>query len=612
MLVSAPTTTLTEVLRFGDFELHLSTGELTRLNRRIRLEPQPFHLLTLLVQRAGQLLTREEVQRRIWDYDVSVDFEHCLNFCIQQIRVALRDNARNPRYIETLPRRGYRFIAEVIPQPPVHDDRAHNDGEEFHKHSVGLNRGPIRRRRQASCDIAVLPLKALSPGLRSWELADTVTDLLIGAFARQNSFGVISRTSLMRYKDSSKLLPDIAQELGVDLIVEGTAIRLQDTARVQVSLIDAHHDRHIWSRQYECPAESTLRSLENIVDDIVSEVSAKAVLRQRRRVALVRDPVRHHPARHTVAEKGFLESTWDEGGLNREIEKLKEIVRDSPDAFSLAEMAGAYAVLGSYVAKPQKRLAPMARAAAAHALSISPGLPEAHVGKGLVSFFLDHDLSTAEREFKRALALKPDCTAAHQWYGALRASVEDWATAFSQIYVAHQLSPRSPFVVYQLGWIHLCAGANDLAIRYFRDALMMRPDFPNAHVGLGMAFLRQSRFDLAIEACQNAVVQSVREPYKLSILGYALGVAKEAREATRIIREFEGLGKEQEVSPLHIAGVYSGLGESDAAIHWLDEALKERGSGIALLRTWPFFRTLSANPAYSGFLQRACLRAPGL
>jgi DNA-binding winged helix-turn-helix (wHTH) protein len=605
MLASAPTTTLTEVLRFGDFELHLSTGELTRLNRRIRLQPQPFQLLTLLVRCAGQLLTREEVQRRIWDYDVSVDFEHCLNFCIQQIRAALRDNARNPRYIETLPRRGYRFIAEVIPQPS-----SHNDQDEFQNHSVRLNRALLSRRHQASGDIGVLPLKALSPGLQSWELADAVTDLLIGAFARQNAFGVISRTSLLRYKDSSKLLPDIAQELGVDLIVEGTAIRLQDTARIQVSLIDAYRDRHVWSKQYDCPAESKFGVLENIVDDIVSEVTTKAAPRQRRRTASFRGPVSYRPARHTVAEKGFLESTWDEQGLNREIQKLKEIVRDSRDAFSFAEMAGAYSILGSYVAKPQKRLAPMARAAAASAVSISPDLPEAHVGKGLVSFFLDHDLPTADREFKRALSLKPDCTAAHQWYGALRASVDDWGTAFSEISLAHELSPRSPFIIYQLGWCHLCAGANDLAIRYFRDALAMRPDFSNAYIGLGMAFLRQSRFDLAIEACQNAVVQSVREPYKLSILGYALGVAKEGREATRVIQEFEGLGKEQDISPLHIAGVYSGLGESDAAIHWLDEALKERGSGIALLRTWPFFRTLSANPAYSDFLRRACLRAP--
>ncbi|MCX6628473.1 MAG: winged helix-turn-helix domain-containing protein [Candidatus Solibacter sp.] len=349
-------------IRFGAFEVDFASGELRKHGVRVRLQEQPFQVLVALLDRPREVVSREDLQKRLWPSDVVVDFDRGLNKAINRLREVLEDDAGNPRLIETLPQRGYRFLAEVqnTPQP-----------------------APSR-----IASIAVLPLENLSDNPSDEYFSDGMTDELIGEIARIGSLRVISRTSIMQYKKGiRKSLPVIARELNVDAILEGTVSHSHQKVRITAQLIRAHDDRHLWSERYERPVADILA--------LQSEV-ARAIAR----------PV--NPEAYDAFLKGTFFLHQGIRGTGRSIEFFEQAIELDPLlAGAHVGLAEALCFSGIFGLRPSAETYPEARLAALKALQLDDSNAGAHNVLADVKQGYDWDLAGAESEFKRALELNP-------------------------------------------------------------------------------------------------------------------------------------------------------------------------------------------------------------
>ena len=428
-------------IRFGVFEADLRSGELRRQGVKIRLQEQPFQALALLLERPGHVVTREELRSRLWPADTFVDFDRGLNKAINKLRDALGDSAESPRFIETLPQRGYRFIAPVelsgtgiLPVP--------GQGSQPRRASwrrwllaltasvgiaaasllliLGLNAGGIRERlitgqsQQRIWSIAVLPFENISGDPAQEYFAVGMTEELIGELARIGSgVRVISRTSSMQFKGTRKSLPAIAQELGADAIVEGTALRAGNKVRITAQLIDARRDVHLWSGRYERDLSDVLILQGEVAQTIAGQISVKlapaeqAVFARSRRV--------NPQAFEAVLSGAFLFDRPTEPRLSQAIEHFSEAIRHDPAyARAYAGIARAHVFMGIFRFRPPSEAFASARAAAGKALELDETLAEAHTALAEIKKN-DSDWAGAEAAYRRALDLNPSYSLAHTW-----------------------------------------------------------------------------------------------------------------------------------------------------------------------------------------------------
>ena len=600
------------IVSFGAYEFNPYSRELRREGMRVRLEGQPLAILEVLLERPGELVTREELQKRLWPEDTFVDFEHSLNAAVKRLRAGLNDSADQPRYIETLARRGYRFVAPVggsvaeresekavVVPPEPQAQAAVGSGRRLLWLVVvaavcvlGLAGWGWRlwRNRQATPalppvrSLAVLPLQNLSGDPTQEYLADGMTEELIGRLANIHGLRVISRTSAMHFKNTQLSVPEIAKTLGVDAIVEGSVIREGNQVRVHAQLIRGTSDEHIWAGEYQREFGSLLALQDEVARSIAERIEVSLTPEERQTLASTH-PV--DPEAHEDYLKGryyFNQRTRD--AMNKSIGFFQQaIAKDPKYALAYCGLADAYALLGFRGGFPSKDALSRAKAAALKAIELDDTLAEPHASLAFIAETHEWDWATAEREYKRALELNPGDARAHHWYAGYLMYVGRFEEGIAEAKRARDLDPLSLPVNNALAGRLLVAGRVDEALAQLRQTLEMDPHFAPAHQTLGWAYLNMGKNHEAIQEFQQALQLSGTDDKDMMLdLGFAYATVGNREEARRILAKLKKL-REQGLLPSGSIGIlYGALGELDEAFAWLEKAYEERDPELTYLK----------------------------
>jgi len=611
----------------------MRTGELRRNRTSLKLQPQPAKVLALLVSRPGEIVTRQDLAQQVWGSETFVDFEQGLNFAIRQIRSALEDDAEHPRFLETLPKRGYRFTALVsgaapsqieIPAPslaplPPRRRLLLRYGLAFMTAAVALTLalaldwGHLRQRRSSRAtsaprieSLAVLPLHNLSHDPEQEYFSDGMTDELITDLAKFGGLRVTSHTSVERYKDTKRPLPEIARELGVDAVVEGTVTRSGDRVRITAQLIDGRSDRHLWAESYERDLRDVLALQNEVSGDIAKEIQIKVTHPEKSLLASAR-PV--SPEAHEAYLKGrYFWNKRSEEGVRKGIDYFEQATRIDPSyAEAYAGLAESYIVLNGHRFLPPTQAFPKVHAAALKALELDESLAEAHTSLGAYQWEYEWDKSGAEKEFRRAIELNPSYATAHAWYAEELAALGQGDQALAEIKRAREVDPLSLPVSVVAGWILYVERDNDQAIDQFQRTLEMDSNFAIAHLYLGRAYVQKGNLEQAIVEAQTATRLSGSHPFYMAWLGYAYARAGNRNEALRILRQLKVISGKKYVASHDVAAIYVGLGEKSKAIVWLNKGYDEHSYTVLQLGVEPEFDSLRSDPRFQDLVQRVGL-----
>ena len=632
---------LTSVVRFGTYEVSRQSGELRKAGLRIKVQQQPMKLLEILLEHPGEVVTREELRSRVWPNENFGDFDLALNIAIGKLRSALGDSAENPRFIETLPKRGYRFIADVSVvdtdarpkrQEPVAEDLPATDPG--HKiQGIGLAVAPQRRllptrwiivalalvlslaifsvwlfRSQAPAptvirSIAVLPLENLSGDAAQNYFADGMTDELITDLAQISALRVISRTSVMVYKGARKPLPQIAHELNVDAVVEGTVLRSGDQVRITAQLIEASTDKHLWSQSYEGDLRDTLTLQRKVASAVADQIRIN--LTPREQAALKSLKVVNPAAYESYLKGRYFWNKRTADGLKVALAYFKQAIEEDPKyAQAYSGLADTYALLGDwqYAVMTPKEAFPKAKAAAIKALELDSTLGEAHNSLAFVLDGFDWDLDAGGKEFRRAIELNPGYATAHHWYAWHLSLLGRYDEAIAEMRKAENLDPLSLIINADLAELLVLAHSYDESIRQSRKTIEMDPNFALAHNQLGQAYLQKQMYDQAIAELQRAVQLSGGSPTSIANLARAYVASGNRSEAIKLLSDLKKRSNPGYSNASEIAMIYASLGETDQAMNWLDKGYEERFNPGVLLR--PGFDPLRSDSRFQNLVRR--------
>jgi TolB-like protein/DNA-binding winged helix-turn-helix (wHTH) protein/Tfp pilus assembly protein PilF len=617
------------IRRFDVFEVNLRSGELCQPGSRIRLQDQPLQILELLLDHPGEVVTREQLKNQLWPDDVVVDFDHSINSAVKRLRNVLGDDAENPRYIETLPRHGYRFIGAVdygTAKQDRHKGRAPGAPREARRWLASaaiivvaaivlfgtlfaLNVGGLRDRLLGPGappkieSIAVLPFENLSGDLNQEYFADGMTEELITNLGKISALDVISRTSVMRYKGTRKPLPEIARELNVDTIVESAVRSSGGRVRITVQLIDARTDHHLWAQSYERNMGDVLAMQRDIALAIAREVQAELTPQEQTRFARDR-PVK--PEAYELYLRGRYE--WNKrttDGLYKALEYFQRAVRVDP-RYSLAYsgLADSYSILGNNAFLPGAEVYPRAKTAALRALELDNELAEAHTSLALVLFDYDRDRKAALKELKAAIALNPNYATARHWYANMLAAMGQFQEAIPEIELARKLDPLSARTNANVGYVLYFARQYDRAISEARKAVELDPNDRHSHTALGFMYLQKGMNREALDEFQKSASLPTGPRFGLGILAFGYAAVGNRGEALKALRKAKQLWKAEYVSPYRIATIYVALGERDEAFKWLEKGVAEYDGQMDYLEMDPIMDPLRSDPRFQDILRR--------
>ncbi len=580
------------MLRFDDFELDLRAGELRRRGVKLRLHGQPLQVLAKLLHRAGDLVTHEELRLEIWPADTFVDFNHSLHNAIARVRETLNDSSATPRYIETLPRRGYRFIGQLNEERPEASSSARQRVQESGARQIR--------------SIVVLPLENHSSDSGQEYFADGMTEELITCLAKIRTLRVISRTSAMRYRAPRKSLAEIGRELDVDAVIEGSVMRSGDRIRVTAQLIDAATDRHLWAESYERDYRDILSLQSEIARQVGDEMRLLLTPEERAHLRITR---RVDPEAHELYLKArYFWNKRTEESVRRALSLFHQAIdRDPLSAHGYAGIADCYNILGYYNALAPVDAYPKARAAAFKALELDEMLAEPHAALGVVKRDFDWDWLGAEAEFHRALELNPGCVDACHWGGTLQGMLGRTANAFREKKRALAMDPLSVVIKTDLGRMLYFSRDYDRAETEFQSALEMDPGHEIAHLWLAHVYQQRGEFERAIGELQIGERLSPKSTFTAAKLGHGYALASKHEEARAILERLKTLATQRYVSPYDIAFVYIGLRENDEAFLWLQRALHERSIWLGYIGVEPQLDELRSDPRFD-----VLIRAVGL
>jgi TolB-like protein/DNA-binding winged helix-turn-helix (wHTH) protein/Flp pilus assembly protein TadD len=637
------------LIRFGVFELDLRSGELKRQGRKIRLEGQPVQVLICLLEKPGELVTREELHRKLWPADTFVNFEQGLNAAVKRLRQALNDPADNPRFVETLPRRGYRFIAPmqavavtgnesavqvaaaVTEAPPIPDPPEAEDQDQVHLSErtfpVVRQRWPRNWKRfgfallamlailkgwilrpgshppPAIRSLAVLPLENLSGDASQDYFSDGMTDELITELGQIGELRVISRTSIMTYKGAHKSLPQIARDLNADAVVEGAVLRSGNRVRITAQLILAAADKHLWARSYDGEMGDTLALQKQVARSIAAEIRIQLTPHEQ---AVLKTGTRVSPEAYDAYLKGrYFWNKRTADGLRKAIDYFNQVIATNPNyAEAYAGLADSYALAGDweYGVLAPKEAYPRAKAAAAKALELDNTLGEAHISLAFCLENFDWDWESAGREFRRGIKLNPGYATGHHWYAWHLTALGRNDEAISEMKKAEDLDPLSLIISAELAEEFLIAHRYDEAIKQSRKTMALDPFFAVAHFELGQAFVQKRMYNEAIAELQKAIELSSGSTTFRSNLAYAYAESGRRNEASKILNDLKTNSQNAFSNAPEIALVYVGLDEKDQAMAWLEKAYTERFNPSVLRR--PAFDPLRSDPRFQNLLHR--------
>lgn len=650
-------------IHFDVFEIDLKEGELRKAGLPAKLAPQPFRILAMLARRPGETVTREEIQRTVWGDDTFVDFGVGLNQCIRQIRSALDDDAQSPRFIETMPRRGYRFIGELnqiqapvepgvtevpaaqakateaLPTPGA--DRAPQAGLRvwiagrmgaaklvtaavlLSVLSVFLAARFLAGRRSPSGkpdrtdtvrSLAVLPFRNLSGDAGQDYIAEGITDQLITKLAQISALRVTSGTSVVPYRDTQKPLAVIARELKVSAIVEGTVVRSGNRLRITAQLVQTKSERHLWAKSFERTAGDALDLENEIAEQIASEISVKLTPEERAQLDFRRT---ESPAAEDAYLRGEYELQqadvkWNsaaEAPLMESIRYFKLANLLDPDlAAAYAGKATAYdSLLFMDVRSTKLQSADISaniKAAALRALQIDPQNARAHLALALDHFVSDWDWAGADAEFRRALSSAPSFSGAHIGYASYLCAVGRTNSAISHMRLAEKIDPVAAGTRLGCGWVLYNARRYEEAARENRAAVTLDPNSPRTHDALGWTLVKLGRWREAKEEFRAAAKLSADAQTLDAYTAYLEAASGKRKEALATLQALDGHTEPHSVLPYVKAEIYAALGDHNSAFASLDRACKERSFEIVYLRVDPDLDPLRSDPRFAELLRR--------
>jgi len=642
------------ILHFGVFEVDLKACELRKHGLRLKLPEQPFQILVVLLEKPGEIVTREELRNRLWPGDTFVDFDHGLNNAVMRLREVLGDASENPRFVETIPRRGYRFIAPVVgsafPTATAHPELEAGDvpvqaatpkvietaalkafsepagfpwqssATRFAVRAIAillaallLGAGFIYRNRvdankasrARNKSLIVLPIENLSGDKEQDYFADGMTDDLIANLAKIRSLRVISRSTAMAYKGTRKPLSQIASELDVDAVFEGTVLRVGDRVRITAELVQVSTDRHLWADTYESQMGDILALQNRVSSAIVNEIRINLTPEDQERLS--RTPAVAPEGYENYLKGRYYWNKRSDENLTRAIGYFEQATRQDPQyALAYAGLADCYAIISAEIfgTMPAAEAAPKAKAAALRALEIDPTLSEAETSLATVKFNYDWDWSGAAAGFAKSIQDNPSYATAYQRYSLYLMAMGRPEDSFEQINKARELDPLSISINFSLGWRLYMARQYDRAIQQLRNTLEMDPSYELPHLVLGMSYAKKGDFGLAIPELRKAVELSHGTPLMTSALANAYARSGNKAEAERLLADLTSESKKEYVSPYYFAIVYAGLGKPEKAIDWLEKAFADRSNGLVFLKVEPELDDLRSNPRFVALQQK--------
>ena len=627
----------TSVLQFGTYEIALHSGELRKAGVRIKVQQQPLKLLEILLEHPGEVVTREQLRSRIWPNESFGDFDQAVNVAIAKLRGALGDSADNPRYIETLPRRGYRFIAEVaVVNRPTNKLELRARSCFFPEQKSAPSSRPLegcndpdiclgsmpgrcwarqwssvllvlmvwmffwRSRQPANTlssspvrSLAVLPLENLSSDSQDY-FADGMTDELITNLAQISALRVISRTSVMPYKGVRKPLPQIARELNVDAVVEGTVLRSGKQVRITAQLIRAPADKHLWAQSYEGDVRDTLALQKKVARAIAEQIRIKVTPQEE--TVLHNVKVVNPEAYENYLKGRYFWNKRTADGMKRAIDYFDQAIESDPNyASPHAGLADIYQLSD----RPQ-----LAREEVQKALDLDDQLAEAHNSRASLLYLFNRDWEGADREFKRALELDHNYAPAHHWYSMYLALEGRKEEALVEAQKAYELDPLSAVAGANLAKILEEAGQDDKAIEQAKKTLDLEPDSAVTHAVLGLGYQNKRMYPEAIAEYKKALQLGGSPAEMRGLLGNAYAVSGNRTDAQKMIAELKSLWPEHARAALDLAVVFSGLGDKENALYWLEKAQEIHVSDLIGIGKDPHFVELRSDRRFQALVQR--------
>jgi TolB-like protein/DNA-binding winged helix-turn-helix (wHTH) protein/Tfp pilus assembly protein PilF len=617
--------------RFGVYQVDARAGELLRSGLKLKLQEKPFQILVSLLERPGDVVTREELRERLWGHDTFVEFDHSLDNAVNRLRDVLNDSARNPRYIETLPKLGYRFIAAVERVEEGADARA-----SLERNLPARPEARPRKRLWTATGVALL-LLVVATGIWRWAehsaspsrrvmlavlpfqnmsgdpelefVCDGLTEEMISHLGRWNpeAMGVIARTSSMLYKNSRKSVKEVGQELGVDYVLEGSLRGTSDGWRISAQLIRVRDQTHLWANDFNRPQGDVAGLQEDVAGAIARQIEIKLARAEETRRATAR---RVSPAAHEAYLRGRL--LWygrTTDGMNKSVHYFQRAIEIEPTyALAHAGLADAYTVLSSYALVPSGDVAGLAKAAALKAVELDDASAEAHTALASVYDEFDWDFLAAQREYKRAGELNPNYALARDWHSTVLIRLGLFGAAETELRQALELDPISFLLNARLCGL-LGITQPQVALAHCQKAQELNPQHPTISLNVATAYYRNGMRAEAVAEARRLVEIANDNPSYKAWLGYYLAWAGQRAEARQILKELLALSRNQWVSAYAIATVYSGLGETDAAFEWLEKAYRTRESWITYLISDCRIDPLRNDPRYADLLRRVGLAA---
>jgi TolB-like protein/DNA-binding winged helix-turn-helix (wHTH) protein/Tfp pilus assembly protein PilF len=633
------------VLRFGVFQVNLAARELRKHGVHLRLPAQPFCILSILLEKPGEVITREEMRQRLWAADTFVDFEHSLNTAIKKLRGALGDSPENSRYIETVPRVGYRFVAPVeevaVDRPlpaaaPVGADHIEAPslpgGSSHLRWAVGFGifmgliaavgiyiqwshhwlRPPPSAGRTM---LAVLPFENLTGDASQDYFSDGLTEEMIAQLGRLDPehVGVIARTSVMHYKHSQGQLEQISRELGVQYVLEGSVRRDSNKVRITAQLIQMKDQTNLWSRVYDRELSNVSALRSEIAFEVVDEIRLTLGGAKSASPPLLSSSSPRAYEAYDLYFKGLY--FWNKRnvlGFQQAIEYFQQAIAIDPNyAPAYAGLANSYTLLTAYSSASAALYIPQARAAALRALEIDEKLPEAHTALALIVQNHDWDWQTSEKEYRRAIELNPNYATAHHWY----AEHLMWLGRFDEALVeserARQLDPLSLIIATDNGAILYFSRRYDRAIEQFRAVLEKDRNFGRAGI-LTYPYVEKGMFSEALAEAQIWRRFYGEGPWYWSNMAYIYGRSGQQGRARREVEKLEKLNRRQQLDPVTMLWAHLGLGNKDEALADLEKAYSEHLDVLTTLKVEPAFDPLRSDPRFQDLLRRVGLADSGV
>jgi TolB-like protein/DNA-binding winged helix-turn-helix (wHTH) protein/Tfp pilus assembly protein PilF len=623
------------VLRFGAFEVDVRAGELRKQGIKIRVQEQPFQVLAVLLESVGEVVSREDFRRKLWSGDTFVDFDHSLNNCINKLREALGDSATNPRFIETVARRGYRFVAQLeavaAPSPGIEQPSApgqvlpeKNASRRVSRRSIlaltgvavalaaivmwSISHWHDRLRRQTESrpvrSLAVLPLENLSGDPAQDYLADSMTDQLITDLAGIHGLLVTSRTSIMRFKAAHKPLREIAADLNVDVIVEGSLVRSGPRVRITAQLIHAATDAHLWADTYEGDLRDVLTLQREAALAIAKQIRIQLTLQEKVRLTNSR-PIDARAQEAYFQGRYYWNTKRTKEGLEKAIGFFEQAIEKDPDyAQAYSGLADSYVILGSRSFLPPKEAFGRAKTEAIKALALDNTLAEAYAAPALAGLYYDWEWAEAEREFRRAIELNPSYTNAHHWYSHFLLAMGRFDESLAESRRCIELDPLNPGMVVHLGEHYRYARQYDQAITQLLKAIEMDGSRYRAHDELGRAYEQKGMHAQAVAEFEKAANTSQEGSATLASLGAGYAAAGRRKDALGVVQRLKSESRNEYVPAYGLAEIYAVLRDKEQAFAWLEKAYQERSSPLVYLNVEPRLDGLRSDLRFQELVRR--------